>query len=91
MKMAGKCLGKFYRSSLACETCDGTMQGIANGVWWCPRCGSTKRGDNTTDVPVLVERCRTFKATSFMPSASVRRWNKEIAECLQKSGDKVDG
>lgn len=31
---------------MACPTCDHTMQGISDGYFWCPRCGTLKRRDD---------------------------------------------
>ena len=45
---------------MSCPTCSATMQGIAHGVFWCPRCGSLKNVTDNAEVPKLVERCREF-------------------------------
>lgn len=36
---------------MACQTCDHTMQGIADGVWWCPRCGTLLRSAGSESIP----------------------------------------
>lgn len=46
---------------MACPTCDHTMHYIgATTTAWCPRCGTLKHDDESTDVPELVKRMRKF-------------------------------
>ncbi len=55
---------------MACPTCSGTMQKIAESVFWCPRCGTLSGDGGTVGVtqfwlhtaPKLVERCRNLQA-----------------------------
>lgn len=57
---------------MACPTCEHTMQGIGvvesgERVWWCPRCGTLKRGGNLNylehvDQPKLAPTVRLFLA-----------------------------
>ena len=49
---------------MSCPTCDHTMNGIGNGVFWCPRCGTLK--DDVmpyVEAPKLVLRCRYFETS----------------------------
>jgi transposase len=48
---------------MACPTCDHTMQGVGNGAFWCPRCGTIQLAPNTFEMPMLVSRTREFTAT----------------------------
>lgn len=47
---------------MSCPNCTCTMQALAEGWWWCGRCGAIKHADrlapDTFDVPVLVLRVR---------------------------------
>lgn len=45
---------------MACPTCDHTMQSVAAGVFWCPRCGTLRLALEDTAVPKLVERTREY-------------------------------
>lgn len=53
---------------MSCPTCDHTMQNLVPQVFWCPRCGTVKMGDNEC-FPSLVGKCRTF-SDQLSPSYS---------------------
>lgn len=44
---------------MACPTCDHTMDGLGNGHFWCPRCG-TVMDNGSVYVPALVRRVRAL-------------------------------
>lgn len=51
---------------MACPTCDHTLEGVGNGVFHCPRCGTMVTrglGELVATVPKLVTRCREFGRT----------------------------
>lgn len=73
---------------MACPTCDHTVQMIAQGVFWCPRCGSISSFNGLTtksDSPKLVERCRVFSEYLFKAcdSSTWRRFSS-IEEIVTK-------
>ncbi len=43
---------------MACSTCSHTMQSIADGTFWCPRCGTFSQGEQVP--PRLVEHVAGF-------------------------------
>ena len=45
---------------MACPTCDHTMQGVSEWVWWCPRCGTIKDPSGITK-PKIVERVANLR------------------------------
>ena len=50
---------------MACPTCDHTMKAVAViettvSLFWCPRCGTIKRTDDSGDRPKLVDRVVRF-------------------------------
>jgi hypothetical protein len=70
---------------MSCPTCDHTITGIANGVFWCPRCGSVSDfTNNITDhaVPKLVERCRWFGESQRGDSVCLTSSWAAIAESI---------
>lgn len=52
---------------MSCPTCDHTMQSVANGVHWCPRCGTLRTSGDTWEAPKLVDRCRAYRAGATLP------------------------
>lgn len=70
---------------MACGTCDHTMQSVAAGVWWCPRCGTLKRGEsNHADRPDLIVRLRDFLKVvgEESPVAEMLFYRLGVRECL---------
>lgn len=48
---------------MSCPSCDHTMQSLAFGIWWCPRCGTLRSRHNpgnldVDEVPRLVQHLR---------------------------------
>ncbi len=47
---------------MSCPNCTCTMQALAEGWWWCGRCGSIRHAERLhptqTQEPILVERVR---------------------------------
>ena len=59
---------------MACSTCDHTMQALAVGWFWCPRCGTVRNekfGDHDADVPKVVTTVRAY--LRHMPELEVQR------------------
>ncbi len=44
----------------SCPTCGHAMQPLLLSTFWCPRCGTTIRPNDTFTVPALVYRCRAL-------------------------------
>ena len=70
---------------MACPNCSATMTDIGHGTFWCERCGTLKRPDETVYVPRLVESCRDF-AEKALPAKRGALWvwweNLGIAESI---------
>ena len=51
---------------MACQTCDHTMQGLADGrFFWCPRCGTLMdKYRKSLESPMLVGRVRDLLSSS---------------------------
>jgi hypothetical protein len=60
---------------MACLTCDHTMQSIAIGKFWCPRCG-TLRVDGQDREPRIVQRAHDF-SEAFELSEEAMFWMAE--------------
>ncbi len=45
----------------SCPTCAHAMQPLLLSTFWCPRCGTTIRPNDTFTVPALVYRCRSLQ------------------------------
>lgn len=77
---------------MACPTCDHTMQNLALGWFWCPRCGTVReryqeegfpRIENDS-VPKLVERLRD-------PNRNWKDVDESIGVSLRKRGESCEG
>lgn len=67
---------------MACPNCDHTMQCVAPGVFWCPRCGTlnNERAFDALATPWLVERCREFERTEL---PAMHPWSMAVTEWLR--------
>lgn len=80
---------------MACPTCSATMQGLGNGMFHCPRCGTIQRVSNSPDwteppyVPMLVERVRTLRMRSGVCSDCRELWYRlGIDEAIHLPADR---
>lgn len=70
---------------MGCSTCGHTMQGLGDGRFWCPRCGTLKESGGaspdedglTATPPWLVLRVRHFEMAALrdLPPNPLQLWN----------------
>jgi anaerobic ribonucleoside-triphosphate reductase len=79
---------------MACETCSHTMQSLADGVYWCPRCGSIKTGVGLYEecpklVPYIRQMIADFESgkASKMTDAEIDRFRATLCELTGYGND----
>lgn len=81
---------------MSCPTCSGTMKTLyadseSDAIWWCQRCGTIKErwksGDEESEAPALVLKCRAFEDGLGTDQASgMAAWNRlGIAESIRSN------
>ena len=78
---------------MACPSCQHTMQGLGEGIFWCPRCGSI-RYQGLVSVPCLVHRVRelhdAMKAAVGFSAWDISKWNElGLLESIDLPGNRL--